>query len=390
MMSWRACTLGDVLTLQRGFDLPERERRPGTVPIVSSSGVTGFHDEPRAHAPGVVTGRYGTLGEVFFVRQDYWPLNTALFVKDFKGNDPRFASYLLRTLAFGRQNAAGAVPGVNRNHLHGLPVRVPDRRRQKRIAEILGAYDDLIENNTRRTKVLEEMARSLYREWFIDFRFPHHNQNVKLVGSALGHVPSAWRVAPLSEGCSALVDGDWVESKDQGGSSYRLLQVSNIGVGRFVETGNFRYISEETFARLRCTEVVPGDILVSRMPTPIGRAWLVTSMPWRMVTAVDVAILRANPDALIPSFAVAQLNTDAQLERAAKSAGGTTRARIARRDLALQPFLYPPVPLQREFESRVAALREQSLALGRVTENARRTRDLLLPRLISGEIEFVP
>lgn len=95
---WKSCELGEIITLQRGHDLPKRERKEGSVPIVSSSGITGFHNESKSVGPGVVTGRYGTLGEVFYIEQNYWPLNTTLYVRDFKGNDPRFVSYFLQTL----------------------------------------------------------------------------------------------------------------------------------------------------------------------------------------------------------------------------------------------------------------------------------------------------
>src|SRR5437762_2204700 len=96
--TWRSVTLGDVLELKRGYDLPSRDRRDGPYPIVSSSGISGFHAQAMAKSPGVVTGRYGTIGVVYYITQDYWPLNTALYVRDFKGNDPRFLSYFLRTL----------------------------------------------------------------------------------------------------------------------------------------------------------------------------------------------------------------------------------------------------------------------------------------------------
>ena len=109
---------------------------------------------------------------MFYIENDFWPLNTSLYVQDFKGNDPKFVSYFLRQLNFGTRNAAGAVPGVNRNHLHAIDVRIPPLEVQRRIAGILSAYDELIENNQRRIRILEEMARALYREWFIDFRFP--------------------------------------------------------------------------------------------------------------------------------------------------------------------------------------------------------------------------
>ena len=126
MRTWRDATLGDVCELKRGYDLPAAQRERGAVPIVSSSGISGFHSVAKVHGPGVVTGRYGTLGQVFFLQEDFWPLNTALYVRDFKGNDPRFVAALLESLDLGRNDGASAVPGVNRNQLHGLAVVVPD------------------------------------------------------------------------------------------------------------------------------------------------------------------------------------------------------------------------------------------------------------------------
>ena len=94
-VQWRRVTLGEVVELKRGYDLPRRERVSGPIPLVSSSGITDYHIEAKVRGPGVVTGRYGTLGKVFFVPEDFWPLNTALYVRDFKGNDPRFIAYFL-------------------------------------------------------------------------------------------------------------------------------------------------------------------------------------------------------------------------------------------------------------------------------------------------------
>ena len=138
---WSETTLGDVLELKRGYDLPQRDRVPGDVPIVSSSGVTGSHSEAKADGPGVVTGRSGTIGEVFFIDTDFWPLNTTLYVRDFKGNDPRFVSYFLRTLDFLAYSDKAAVPGVNRNHLHQANILWPPLDEQKAIAHILGTLN---------------------------------------------------------------------------------------------------------------------------------------------------------------------------------------------------------------------------------------------------------
>src|SRR5439155_7290741 len=113
--------------------LPQAERRAGKVPIVSSSGVSGTHTEAKVKAPGVVTGCYGTIGKVFYVANDFWPLNTTLYVRKFNGNDPRFISYWLRQIDFLCSDKA-AVPGVNRNDLHTLSVRIPPLVEQKAIA----------------------------------------------------------------------------------------------------------------------------------------------------------------------------------------------------------------------------------------------------------------
>ena len=99
---WKECFLGDVVELKRGYDLPQKKRLRGNVPLISSSGVTDFHSISMVKGPGVVTGRYGTLGQVFFVDEDFWPLNTTLYVRDFKGNDPRFVAYFLRSIDFLR------------------------------------------------------------------------------------------------------------------------------------------------------------------------------------------------------------------------------------------------------------------------------------------------
>ena len=141
---WQTVALGKVATLQRGYDLPHRERRPGSIPIVTSSGIADTHAESRVAGPGVVTGRYGTIGEVFFIEQDFWPLNTTLFVKDFHGNDPLFVSYLLRTIDFHSHSGKSGVPGVNRNDLHGLEVSRPLLPEQRAIAGALGDMDALL------------------------------------------------------------------------------------------------------------------------------------------------------------------------------------------------------------------------------------------------------
>jgi type I restriction enzyme S subunit len=300
--------------------------------------------------------------------------------------DPDFLCYFLLAPPQQGKLLAGET-GATAKHVNMKDIRklqlsgLPSRPAQQATGSLLSAYDDLIENNRRRMMLLGEAARQVYRDWFVRLRFPGH-EHTRITNG----VPEAWYPKVLAEVCESLEDGDWIEIKDQGGEDFRLLQISNIGVNEFVETGNFRFITEQTFRQLNCREILPGHILVSRMPKPIGRAWLVTGMPWRMITAVDVAIVVLDDDFADPYFLTQFLNSPASLEHCERRAVGATRPRVARRELATLPLLLPPRRLQEHFRQVAEDLNEQRANLYRQNEKLRAARDLLLPRLMSGEI----
>lgn len=132
--------LGRVCTLQRGMDLPDERRLPGDVPVIGSGGPVGTHSESPIRGPGVVTGRYGSVGAVHFVVEGpYWPLNTTLYVRDFKGNDPRWVYYLLRALPLKGESAKSAVPGLHRADAHRLEVTAIEGSAQKDVVQRLDA-----------------------------------------------------------------------------------------------------------------------------------------------------------------------------------------------------------------------------------------------------------
>lgn len=282
----------------------------------------------------------------------------------------------LRGMGFG-----ATVQHIKVGDAENLQIPCPPIAVQRRIGDVLSCYDDLIENNQRRMKLLEESARLLYEEWFTRLRFPGH-EHVRITDG----VPNGWERRMLSEVCKSIEDGDWIETKDQGGEDYRLLQISNIGMNEFIETNNFRFISEETFRRLNCRELIAGNILISRMPTPIGRAWLVTTMPWKMVTAVDAAILTTNYASSDEYFLTYHLNSPHNIEHCEQRAVGATRPRIARRELMTLALLFPPTSLRRVFSGIVKPIIEQKANLYRQNDKLRSARDMLLPHLMSGEI----
>jgi type I restriction enzyme, S subunit len=351
---WKDCTLGDVITLQRGYDLPERDRQPGNVPIVSSSGITGYHNIAKVPGPGVITGRYGTLGEVFYIKRSFWPLNTTLYIRDFKGNHPLFISYFLRTLNLAHQNAAGAVPGLNRNALHLLPVWIPPLPIQRKIADILTAYDDLIENNTRRIAILEEMAQSLYQEWFVKFRFPGW-EKVGMVESEVGLVPEGWEIKKLG-------------------------QIMELAYGKALKadnriTGNVPVYGSAGIVGYHDEKLVEGPGII------VGRKGNVGSVFWAdsdFYPIDTVFFVRSNISLHYVFFNLHRqnfINNDAAVPG------------LNRNQAYSLPFLLPPTPILTNFEAWVKPLFKEKINLVHKNTNLRQTRDLLLPKLISGELD---
>jgi len=373
-MSWRSCRLGDVLTLKRGHDLPEHSRQDGEVPVVSSSGITGYHKEAKATAPGVVTGRYGTLGEVFFLDRDYWPLNTALYVVDFKGNDPKFSAYFLKHALKDYQSDKAAVPGVDRNVLHELKVQAPNVTTQLRIASTLSTYDDLIENNRRRMALLEESARLLYREWFVRLRFPGHEHTRIIDG-----VPEGWERRTLNKLTSFLKRGITPTYDDE--AEGLVINQKCIRDGRI----------NLDLARRQSKEVPPerlvqlGDVLVnSTGEGTLGRVAQLKTLITNCTVDTHVTIVRPKDGVARHYFGLAVMEWEPRFSTMGK--GATNQTELSPATIGETEIVMPSHILLEQFELFAEPLYEQVTNLVNQNQKLRAARDLLLPRLMSGEI----
>lgn len=169
MSEWKETKLGNILTFQRGHDLPKTEMKSGIFPVAGSNGIIGFHSEFTTKGPGITIGRSGNIGTPHFYLNNYWAHNTVLYVKDFKGNSELFLYYFLKTLDFTQFNTGSAVPSLNRNHIHELDIQFPFLlTEQKAIASILSSLDDKIDLLHRQNTTLEKMAETLFRQWFVE------------------------------------------------------------------------------------------------------------------------------------------------------------------------------------------------------------------------------
>ncbi|WP_242391086.1 restriction endonuclease subunit S [Escherichia coli] len=157
------------ITLQRGFDLPQDKRIKGDIPVIASTGIVGYHNEEKVQAPGVVIGRSGSIGGGQYITNNFWPLNTTLWVKDFKGHHPRFVYYLLKSIDFSQFNVGSGVPTLNRNHLSGVLVADTSYSYEKEVSNVIGILDDKINLNKKINQTLEQMSQTLFKSWFVDF-----------------------------------------------------------------------------------------------------------------------------------------------------------------------------------------------------------------------------
>lgn len=392
MPEWRSCTLGDVIELKRGYDLPERDREHGPYPIVSSSGISGWHSKAMAKAPGVVTGRYGTLGVFHYITEDFWPLNTALYVRDFKGNHPRFISYFLRTIDFFAYSDKAAVPGLNRNHLHMAPVTIPDLDTQRAIASVLGSIDDKIEQNRRTARALERLAQAIFRAWFVDFEpvkakaagaasFPSMPQAVfdalptTFTDSELGPVPEGWELRALSE-VATFLNGLALQKYPPRGDGHDLpvIKIAQLrkGTTEGADWANGSVPSQYV--------IEDGDLLFSWSGTLEVEFWLGGR------GALNQHLFKVTSSRFPTWLCLLWIRQHLPWFRAIAASKATTMGHIQRGHLEAAQVAVPPDAILSAAEVVLGPIYDQYAQLQIEARCLGRMRDFLLPELLSGRV----
>ena len=373
---WTKGKLQDLVFFQRGFDITQAQQTEGPVPVISSSGITSYHSEAKAVGPGVVIGRKGTLGSVHYSEVAYWPHDTTLWSKDLRGNNPRFVYFYLHTINFKRFDVGNSNPTLNRNHIHDLPALIPPPDTQDRIAGILSAYDDLVENNRRRMALLEEAARQLYREWFVRLRFPGH-EHTRITNG----VPEGWErttahaaMDVLSGGTPKTTVPDYWDGeipfytpKDAVDSSY-VLDAE-------------RSITELGLKNCNSRLYAPDTVFISARGT-VGKLNL-ASKPMAMSQSCYALIGKGYVSQFFLFCALKEA-----IEHFKQHAVGAVFDAIVADTFKLIPFIVPDEKKVRLFEESVVPVFRQVMNLMEQNYKLRATRDLLLPRLMSGEIRI--
>jgi type I restriction enzyme S subunit len=280
-----------------------------------------------------------------------------------------------------RQRATGTtVLGIKQRELRQVLVPLPPLQVQRKIGAILSAYDDLIDNNNQRIKILEEMAQRIYREWFVDFRYPGYEE-VPLTESVLGPIPAGWTVRPLAHITATVTRG---VSPKYGEDSQRLvINQKCIRDGRLNLALGRRHHTDVPISKM----LQRGDVLVNSTGVgTLGRVAQVLFEPSDLTVDSHVTIVRPEPAEVTADFlGLTMLAREAEL--AAMGVGSTGQTELNRSGLAGLLITVAPRHLQETFAVAVGPLRSLAVTLATSTVNLHNTRDLLLPRLVSGEVD---
>lgn len=260
--------------------------------------------------------------------------------------EPRLLPFIIQNEAFFNYSiigsAGGLSPRVKWQHLANYEFDLPSLEEQRVLADKLWAAYEIKESYK---NLLAQTDKLL------------HAQFEKMFGEET-NTP----YEKLETLCKTFIDGDWIESKDQSVEGIRLVQTGNVGNGEYLDKiDKAHYITESTFDRLHCTEIFAGDILISRLPDPIGRACIIPEGIGKAITAVDCTIIRLNEERVLPKFFIAATNSTAYQNKVRSFIAGTTRARISRGNLATIEIPVPPMTLQEEFVT-IAEQAEQTKA----------------------------
>ena len=420
--------LNEFILLQRGFDLPQSDRISGDIPVVASTGVAGFHNEYKVDAPGVVIGRSGSIGGGQYIKEKFWPLNTTLWVKDFKGHDARYVYYLLKSIDFHRFNVGTGVPTLNRNHLSSVLVKNLGYINEKVIAKTLGDLDDKIHLNNQINQTLESIAQALFKSWFIDFdpvrakivaKQEGNNPEFaamcvisgksevelqqmaeddlaelrataalfpdELVESELGEVPKGWEVTRFSNIVEKYIDnrGKTPPIQSEGIPLLEVKHLPEFSLNPDLNTD--KKVSLETFNTWFRAHLQENDLIMSTVGT-IGRLCIVPANR-TLAIAQNILGLRFKLNKVNPLFMYYQMNSAKFRNDVDARLVITVQSSIKRKDLETIDLLQPDIKIQNIFAEKIKpfVLSQQSDESLKLID----IRDALLPKLLSGEITLI-
>jgi len=408
-MAWPTRELGTLATITRGSSprpiADTRYFENGTIPWIKIADATksgkylyktkeyvneyGASFSRRLPPKTILVAASGTLGYTQILGVEGCAHDGWLIIQELNGLDRDFAYYALKTLERHFFNSAygAAIQNINTEILRKTEIPYPSLPIQRRIGSILSAYDDLIENITSRIAILEEMARRLYEEWFVHFRFPGHEQ-VRMIESELGLIPEGWAIEPLGEFCNVtdyVANGSFASLKQN--VTYRdepdyavLVRGTDFKSGW---NGEYVYVTEHSYRFLKKSSLLPGDIVVTNVGN-IGTTFMVPKLGRPMTLGPNSVLARPRNGT---AFLFHYLRSDEGQHRIHGITSGAAQPKFNKTEFRALRIVIPSDPVLAEFERLLSPVHALGEKLRAASKNLSTQRDLLLPKLISGEID---
>jgi type I restriction enzyme S subunit len=348
--------LGDIIVANYGKSLVERERIKGPIPVYGSSGLTGWHNTALCNSEAIIVGRKGNVGAVHYTQGPFYCIDTTYYILPSDNVNFKYLYYNLIYQKLGNLNDGSPVPGLKRDNLYDRDINLPDAAKQQRIAGILSAYDNLIDNNQKQIKLLEEAAMRLYKEWFVKLRFPGHEKS-----TIENSIPEDWKIVQLGE----ISDFKY-------GKMPKKDKIKDTGYPIFSGYGIVGYYDEFMFEN----EML---ILVAR---GVGGTGDVKLSPCRCyLTNLSIAFLLHEEKHKYFLYQQYQYKNLRELDT------GAAQSQITIENLKRHKTILPSIKIIEDFNRFFQPLHDKVLLLTEQINMLQAARDKLLPKLMSGEIE---
>ena len=426
--NWAKVTLGELITLQRGHDLPSQNRVDGNIPVMGSSGVTGYHNKAIVKGAGVVIGRSGnSMGEVSYCPVDFYPLNTCLYITDFKNNDKKYIYYLLKTINFDQFNSGTAQKSLNRNAVYPFEVRITkSKSEQLVIGKVLSDLEAKIELNNQINQTLESIAQAIFKSWFIDFEPVRAKIAAKqegkdpelaamctisgkskteleqmaaddfaelqataalfpdaLVESELGEVPKRWKVTNINAVTKSIFSGGTPSTKETAYWNGEIPWLSSGETRNKIIVSTEKSITELAVNKSSTKQAIYGDILIASAGQGHTRGQ--TSFNG-MSCYINQSIVALRANDRISGYWLYYCLEPRYDEMRSLSDSHSSRGSLTTKLLASMPVILPTKELIFSFDKLVKQMFGQQLNNYKEIKTLADMRDALLPKLLSGEI----
>ncbi len=362
MSEWQQLKLGDLVTLNYGKALKAEHRKPGKVPVYSSAGLTGTHDTFLVNSEGIIVGRKGTVGKVYYSSEPFCCIDTAYYITpNPEKYNFQFLYYMLQTLGLEELNEDSAVPGLNRETAYNQDIALPPLPEQKAIASVLSSLDDKIDLLHRQNKTLEAMAETLFRQWFIE------------------EAKEDWEELSVSD-IAIHVKDNVNPSRDSLETFYHFsLPAFDSGQKPTSELG-----SEILSNKYRVSK---NSILVSKLNPRVPRIWLVSNVEDNYVCSTEFQNLKPKVTAHL-MFLYSLFNSRDVIDELTMSASGTSGShqRVKPEDMLNITFRTPCLDYLEQYSSLIAPSMQKVASNKQQIQTLENLRDTLLPKLMSGEV----